>query len=358
VFEYGTNDARFTQIINSVRANALYAEEGDSVKTRRSIRIGILLALVTFVALSPAGLGQSSVEPDLKVGQEDISFNPPSPVRYTTSVTISANIHNLGICYIALGDNSDQVEYSFTTSSLINWFRIKARIRSSNGDTVIVNVWVDEIDLGLIGSSSTSWSEQLWTGATSITTGGHYLKVMLLSGGDSNTDMDIDWIELTNYDGSVVLFHFEAENYDLHYNSVDEIHPQQVTVRFYQGASGPQIGSATVGDAERATETGTVKILRKDASATASMTWAQPLPLGTWDIWCKVQPDPKEESTHLSNNEAYRQIVVFSSVGGVAIPIDRFGLLAPYFGLAATIIAVTAATTIYVKHVKRRKEKQ
>jgi hypothetical protein len=47
-----------------------------------------------------------------------------------------------------------------------------------------------------------------------------------------------------------------------------------------------------------------------------------------------------------------------SGVGGVFVPVDKFGLLAPYVGLASTILVATAATAIYVKRVKRRKEKQ
>lgn len=45
-------------------------------------------------------------------------------------------------------------------------------------------------------------------------------------------------------------------------------------------------------------------------------------------------------------------------VGGVWVPVDKLGLLAPYIGLAATIIVATVATAIYAKRVKRRKEKQ
>ncbi len=45
-------------------------------------------------------------------------------------------------------------------------------------------------------------------------------------------------------------------------------------------------------------------------------------------------------------------------VGGIVIPIDKFGLLAPYIGLASTILVATVATVIYVKRVKGRKEKQ
>lgn len=44
-------------------------------------------------------------------------------------------------------------------------------------------------------------------------------------------------------------------------------------------------------------------------------------------------------------------------VGGFVVPVDKLGLLAPYFGLASTILVATVATSIYAKHVKRRKEK-
>ena len=46
------------------------------------------------------------------------------------------------------------------------------------------------------------------------------------------------------------------------------------------------------------------------------------------------------------------------AVGGIWIPVDKFGLLAPYIGVASTILVATVATAIYVKRVKRRKEKR
>jgi len=46
------------------------------------------------------------------------------------------------------------------------------------------------------------------------------------------------------------------------------------------------------------------------------------------------------------------------TVGGIIVPVDKFGLLAPYIGLSSTILVATVATAVYVKHVKRRKEKQ
>jgi len=51
-------------------------------------------------------------------------------------------------------------------------------------------------------------------------------------------------------------------------------------------------------------------------------------------------------------------VVLPPPVGGVWVPVDKLSLLAPYIGLASTIIVATAATAIYVKHVKRRKEKR
>ena len=44
-------------------------------------------------------------------------------------------------------------------------------------------------------------------------------------------------------------------------------------------------------------------------------------------------------------------------VGGISVPVDKFGLLAPYIGLGSTLIAATAATAIYVKRVKHRNKK-
>jgi len=44
-----------------------------------------------------------------------------------------------------------------------------------------------------------------------------------------------------------------------------------------------------------------------------------------------------------------------AAVGGFLVPVDKFGLLAPYIGLASTIVVATVATAIYAK---RRKEKR
>jgi len=54
----------------------------------------------------------------------------------------------------------------------------------------------------------------------------------------------------------------------------------------------------------------------------------------------------------------YRRGSVAVTVGGFSLPVDKFSLLAPYIGLASTILVATVATAIYVKRVKHRKEKQ
>jgi hypothetical protein len=46
------------------------------------------------------------------------------------------------------------------------------------------------------------------------------------------------------------------------------------------------------------------------------------------------------------------------SVGLISFAVDKRALLAPYIGLASTILAATIVSTVYVKRVKRRKEKQ
>jgi hypothetical protein len=49
---------------------------------------------------------------------------------------------------------------------------------------------------------------------------------------------------------------------------------------------------------------------------------------------------------------------LLGGVGGIFVPVDKFSLLAPYIGLASTILVATTATGVYVKRAKRRKEKQ
>jgi hypothetical protein len=63
-------------------------------------------------------------------------------------------------------------------------------------------------------------------------------------------------------------------------------------------------------------------------------------------------------SVTMNTNHALKAFFVYSPVGGVVVPVDKFGLLAPYIGLASTTLVATVASAVYVKRVKRRKEKQ
>jgi hypothetical protein len=51
-------------------------------------------------------------------------------------------------------------------------------------------------------------------------------------------------------------------------------------------------------------------------------------------------------------------ITQWMSVGGTTIPVDKPTLLAPYIGISSTITVAALAAAVYVKRVKRRKEKQ
>jgi plastocyanin len=46
--------------------------------------------------------------------------------------------------------------------------------------------------------------------------------------------------------------------------------------------------------------------------------------------------------------------VTISSVGGVVVSVDKFGLLAPYIALVSTILVATAATALYAKRRKKQ----
>lgn len=77
---------------------------------------------------------------------------------------------------------------------------------------------------------------------------------------------------------------------------------------------------------------------------------------GTYEFEALVPPISFEDDT--IDNFYVCTVDVSDSVGGVWVPADKPGLLAPYIGLASTILVATVATAVYVKRVKRRKEKQ
>lgn len=76
-----------------------------------------------------------------------------------------------------------------------------------------------------------------------------------------------------------------------------------------------------------------------------------PLP-GVWVI--------EVRGAEINGTQEYSLVAPYKSPppGGVWVSVDKLGLLAPYIALTSTIIVATATTAIYVKRVKRRKEKQ
>jgi uncharacterized MnhB-related membrane protein len=79
-------------------------------------------------------------------------------------------------------------------------------------------------------------------------------------------------------------------------------------------------------------------------------------------IYCHVNAYDKADLNNPENSSFHLTVSKYvdlrRSVGGFIIPVDKFALLAPYIGLTSTIIVAAVATVIYVKRVKRRKEKQ
>lgn len=51
-------------------------------------------------------------------------------------------------------------------------------------------------------------------------------------------------------------------------------------------------------------------------------------------------------------------LVSSEGVGGIYTPVDKLGILAPYFGLVSSILFATVAVAIYVRHFKPRKDKR
>lgn len=54
---------------------------------------------------------------------------------------------------------------------------------------------------------------------------------------------------------------------------------------------------------------------------------------------------------------AYYQTGV-SGVGGIGNPVDKLAILAPYIGLASTLLVAAIGTTVFVKRSKRREKRQ
>lgn len=105
-----------------------------------------------------------------------------------------------------------------------------------------------------------------------------------------------------------------------------------------------------------------------DASFNATLNQAYDEAGNAWTEIQKMKTNPHDVNfVNLAGNLTYawrylrdaEQIALYApSVGGFAIPADKFALLAPYIGLAFAILAAAAASTVYVKRVKRKEEKQ
>jgi hypothetical protein len=94
------------------------------------------------------------------------------------------------------------------------------------------------------------------------------------------------------------------------------------------------------------------------------MGYAQTDPNGSFIITVTMPQVPHDPTYMLLAEDVEGNLdwdilsVSVGSVGGIVVPVDKFGLLAPYVGLASTTIIATVATALYVKRVKHRKEKQ
>jgi hypothetical protein len=69
-------------------------------------------------------------------------------------------------------------------------------------------------------------------------------------------------------------------------------------------------------------------------------------------------PSPINQNPYAPALRIVRVHSASKGVGGIVVSINKFELLAPYIGLASTIMIATVATAICVKRVRRRKEKQ
>jgi len=83
-------------------------------------------------------------------------------------------------------------------------------------------------------------------------------------------------------------------------------------------------------------------------------TYSTTLPVGLYTLTASWEGD-----RYYSVDESTVSFQVVSGpVGGIAVPIEKLSLLAPYIGLTSTIIIATVATVICFRRVKRRREKQ
>jgi hypothetical protein len=76
--------------------------------------------------------------------------------------------------------------------------------------------------------------------------------------------------------------------------------------------------------------------------------------IGEYNIWIDRDNNGYYDAGDMVNYLGVRA----PPVGGIWASVDKLGLLAPYIGLASTILVATVATSICAKRVNRKKEKQ
>jgi hypothetical protein len=276
---------------------------------------------------------QEPTLPDYAIS-EDISFNPSGPVVVGTSITVSANIHNIGITWVTMQEDGDYVGYNFSvvdTTSLMERIDIDMMLQARD-DPVDVTVKIDDLPIWTSTAVvAEGWVDKKPAVDRPIEPGVHTLRACL-----NFTDivvegkLDVDWIRITQKDVAEASY-FEAEDYDSSVsNGINDIYPHDAIVGFYDGdpdAGGTLIrNDTTVGDTNYVHDLGkNVYYIRNDGVATASVTWTA-YPVGYHDVYVKVDPDNSVSEGDETNNEAsgtigvYAILTIVARAGGTTDP--------------------------------------
>jgi hypothetical protein len=101
-----------------------------------------------------------------------------------------------------------------------------------------------------------------------------------------------------------------------------------------------------------------LQILHNDAPANMSAIIDRIPPWGSnYTMPIPIQIPLKDQNNNTIGyiNHVTHKIPPIPSGGGIALSVDKLSLLASYIGLASTIVVATAATTAYLKRIKRKK---
>jgi len=96
-----------------------------------------------------------------------------------------------------------------------------------------------------------------------------------------------------------------------------------------------------------------IRILQTNASGVYNLTFKLPTDAknGTYTVY--VSSTYMAQTATDNTTFEYGVAPTPTPVGGIWIPVDKLGLLAPYIGLASTIILAIAVTVIFFKHKKQ-----